>query len=57
LSTGTGALILFALVQITMLGLALRSGEVLRLGQWLGLVSCSCASRVPSASSEIASAW
>jgi drug/metabolite transporter (DMT)-like permease len=37
LSTGTGALILFASVQLTMLGLALRSGEVLRLGQWLGL--------------------
>jgi len=37
LSTGTGALILFASVQVTMLGLALRSGEALRLGQWTGL--------------------
>jgi drug/metabolite transporter (DMT)-like permease len=37
LSTGTGALILFASVQITMLGVGLYRGERPRPAQWLGL--------------------
>lgn len=37
LSTGTGALILFGSVQLTMMGGALRSGERPRPVQWLGL--------------------
>jgi drug/metabolite transporter (DMT)-like permease len=36
LSAGTGALILFASVQVTMIGAALRAGERLTLTQWLG---------------------
>jgi len=36
LSAGTGALILFASVQITMIGGALWMGERLRMRQWLG---------------------
>ena len=38
LSTGTGALILFAAVQLTMFGMALRSGEHFSPVSWLGLV-------------------
>ena len=37
LSTGTGALILFALVQITMLGAGFRTGERLGAVQWAGV--------------------
>lgn len=37
LSAGTGALILFAVVQITMIGGGLLAGERLRALQWLGL--------------------
>ena len=37
LSTGTGALILFGTVQVTMLLFALRSGERPQLLEWLGL--------------------
>jgi drug/metabolite transporter (DMT)-like permease len=37
LSVGTGALILFGAVQITMLTSALRSGEHVRLAQWIGV--------------------
>ncbi|MEY2491797.1 MAG: hypothetical protein QOH24_748 [Verrucomicrobiota bacterium] len=37
LSAATGALLLFGAVQATMIGWGLRSGERLRLGQWLGL--------------------
>jgi drug/metabolite transporter (DMT)-like permease len=37
LNTATGALILFAAVQMTMVGAGLTSGERLRLGQWAGL--------------------
>jgi len=37
LTTGTGALILFGAVQITMIVLTLISGEQLRLAEWLGL--------------------
>ena len=37
LSTGTGALILFGSVQVTMIVLALRSGERPRLLEWTGL--------------------
>ena len=37
LPAGTGALILFAVVQITMIGGGLWAGERLRLMQWLGL--------------------
>ncbi|UCH61358.1 MAG: DMT family transporter [Anaerolineales bacterium] len=36
LSTGTGALILFATVQVTMIGAALVAGEKLRPVQWVG---------------------
>lgn len=36
LSTGIGALILFGSVQVTMIGLALKSGENLGAAQWLG---------------------
>lgn len=38
LTTGTGALVLFASVQVTMLGVALRSGERLNAVQWIGSV-------------------
>jgi drug/metabolite transporter (DMT)-like permease len=37
LSAGTGALILFGSVQVTMLGLALGGGERPRILQWIGL--------------------
>lgn len=37
LATGTGALILFALVQITMIGWSLASGERLSPARWAGL--------------------
>lgn len=37
LSTGTGALILFGCVQLTMFGASLRGGQRPRLGEWLGL--------------------
>lgn len=39
LNTGTGALILFGTVQVTMIGAALRGGERLGAGQWLGLLA------------------
>jgi len=39
LSTGTGALVLFALVQITMLGVGYASGERLSGLQWLGALA------------------
>jgi drug/metabolite transporter (DMT)-like permease len=38
LTTGTGALILFGSVQVTMLMVALRSGERPRLLEWIGLI-------------------
>ena len=38
LPTGTGALVLFGAVQLTMIGAALRSGERPRPREWLGLV-------------------
>jgi drug/metabolite transporter (DMT)-like permease len=38
LTTGMGALILFASVQVTMLSMALRSGERLSAAQWAGSV-------------------
>ena len=38
LSAGTGALILFAAVQLTMFGVALRSGERFSAMSWTGLV-------------------
>lgn len=38
LDTGTGALLLFAAVQLTMMGSGLRSGERLLRGEWLGFV-------------------
>lgn len=38
LDTGTGALLLFGAVQLTMLGAALWSGERLQPKQWLGLL-------------------
>ena len=38
LSTGTGALILFGSVQITMIIVALRSGECPRAMEWMGLI-------------------
>lgn len=38
LSTGTGALILFGAVQLTMFGVALRSGERFTAMSWLGLI-------------------
>lgn len=37
LSAGTGALILFGSVQVTMIGIALVSGESLGIAQWVGL--------------------
>ena len=37
LSTGTGALILFGSVQVTMLAAAVRRGERMRVAQWVGL--------------------
>lgn len=39
LSTGTGALLLFGAVQVTMILAALRSSERPRPAQWLGLIS------------------
>lgn len=39
LSTGTGALILFGAVQVTMLGAALKAGDHLSSAQWLGLAA------------------
>jgi drug/metabolite transporter (DMT)-like permease len=39
LSTGIGALVLFGAVQVTMIGVALKSGENLRAVQWLGLAA------------------
>ena len=45
LSTGTGALILFGVVQATMLGWSVRKGESLRLRVWLGL-ACALAGLV-----------
>ncbi len=39
LNTGTGALILFGTVQVTMIGTALKSGEKLGTAQWLGSFS------------------
>jgi len=39
LTTGTGALILFGAVQVTMIGAALKSGEHLGPVQWLGFVA------------------
>ncbi len=38
LSTGTGALILFGLVQLTMIGAGLRSGERPHQREWAGLI-------------------
>ena len=38
LSTGTGALILFGAVQLTMFGVALRSGERFSVVSWTGLI-------------------
>lgn len=38
--TGMGALLLFAAVQVTMIGAGLRAGERPRVGEWLGL-ACS----------------
>lgn len=38
LSTGTGALILFGSVQVTMIVVALRSGERPRVMEWMGLI-------------------
>ncbi len=38
LSTGTGALILFGAVQLTMFAVALRSGERFNVASWIGLV-------------------
>jgi len=38
LSTGTGALILFGAVQLTMFGVALRSGERFSATSWAGLM-------------------
>jgi len=38
LDAGTGALLLFAAVQLTMIGSGVRSGERLRLSEWLGFV-------------------
>jgi drug/metabolite transporter (DMT)-like permease len=39
LSTGTGALILFGAVQVTMLGAALNAGDRLSAAQWIGLAA------------------
>jgi drug/metabolite transporter (DMT)-like permease len=39
LSAGTGALILFGAVQMTMIGAVLKSGENLGSAQWVGLIS------------------
>ena len=41
LSTATGAMLLFAAVQVTMIGWGLLRGERLRLLQWLGVL-CAC---------------
>ncbi len=38
LATGTGALVLFAAVQLTMIGAGLRAGERPRPSEWLGFV-------------------
>ena len=45
LSTGTGALLLFGAVQVTMVGHGLRTGEYLGVRQWLGLL-LACAGLV-----------
>jgi drug/metabolite transporter (DMT)-like permease len=37
LNAGTGALVLFAAVQLTMVGLGIANGERLRLSEWTGL--------------------
>lgn len=42
LSAGMGSLILFGSVQVTMIGMALRSGENLEPTQWIGLVIAIC---------------
>jgi len=42
LTAGTGALILFALVQITMIGWGLAHGERLTPARWLGLLLAIC---------------
>lgn len=42
LTAGTGALILFALVQITMIGWGLAQGERLTPARWLGLLLAIC---------------
>jgi drug/metabolite transporter (DMT)-like permease len=42
LSTGTGALILFGSVQLTMIGTALFKGERPSLLEWLGLITALC---------------
>jgi drug/metabolite transporter (DMT)-like permease len=39
LSAGTGALILFGTVQVTMIGIALISGESVGFAQWVGLTA------------------
>src|SRR5262245_24488441 len=39
LSAGTGALILFGTVQVTMIGIALISGESVGFAQWVGLAA------------------
>lgn len=45
LATGTGALLLFGAVQVTMIGHGLRAGERFEARQWLGLV-LACAGLV-----------
>ena len=45
LPAGTGALLLFGAVQVTMVGYGLRAGEYLGGGQWLGLL-LACAGLV-----------
>jgi drug/metabolite transporter (DMT)-like permease len=42
LATGTGALILFGTVQVTMIALALRSGERPQVLEWAGFASAFC---------------
>jgi drug/metabolite transporter (DMT)-like permease len=42
LNTGMGALILFGSVQVTMIGVALKSGENLGPAQWVGLAAAIC---------------
>ena len=45
LPAGTGALLLFGAVQVTMIGQGLRSGESLAAGKWIGLL-LACAGLV-----------